>query len=239
MGSESRQMVEGFLSQNSFVSVNKKLLRVVGDCTTAVVLGELMSLSQYFRESGKTKDDWFFMRGESLIRELGISDYLQRKAVSNLEDMGFLESKVRGSPPVRYLKLNYKAIWKAVEQEAVTKVSAKAGKSKKAQSKKDFYEWLNVGMTKKYEKAVECFGNIPQMIGEFMYAWSQCHQFFAGKQFEWTSKEYGAIAPYLKGFYGGPKGIDYRNLFRYFNTDQNPEYALYDFITVDRLATEA
>lgn len=105
-------MLENLLSQDSFVMVNKTLIKEVG-LHEAVLIGELFSEYKNWRDKGKLTDDGFFFSTRTNIEEnTGLSPYQQRSAINKLIDLEMLEVKVEGLPATTYYRFNEENIIK-------------------------------------------------------------------------------------------------------------------------------
>jgi hypothetical protein len=231
MSDMERKGIESILSQDAFILINKKLFKVLGgDCPTAVLLGELISISKYFYETKKI--DWFFITVDSIERALLISDSVQRRSLSFLKEIGFIELEKRGIPQKRFIKINYSAIMKAIleEQEPIRKK-----KDEKSSVKKEFYDRVNDAMKLPYDEANTYFDNIPTNINQVMYAWSYLYDHFVGEVFIWNSASYGKLSYYIKQTYGKYRTLDFYNLLYFFESiDHNKEKGtINNFINFD------
>jgi predicted DNA binding CopG/RHH family protein len=95
-----------FLSSDAYISVNKKLIGLLGLQETALYC-ELISRYRYFRDKNMVDDEgWFFNTIEDLEGALNLSAYVQRNIICKLSKLGLLEMKNKGIPCKRYFKLN-------------------------------------------------------------------------------------------------------------------------------------
>ena len=94
------------IASNAYIITSKELARVFG-LNAAVLLGELASKHNYWEAHNKlTEDGFFFATAEDLEHETTLSAHQQRAAISKLEKLGIVETKLKGVPPVKYFKLN-------------------------------------------------------------------------------------------------------------------------------------
>lgn len=94
------------LATDNFITVNRTLAAIVG-LEAAVILGELASEYNYWRErDGLDEDGFFFSTVENLERRTFLSAHSQRQALGILQEMGFVEVKKKGMPARRYITLN-------------------------------------------------------------------------------------------------------------------------------------
>lgn len=213
MADENRKVVEEFWSSDSFISLNRKMLGLFkGDSSVVLLMGELISSSKYFHDL--TGEDWFFKTVESLEESIFMSKYAQRINFGILEENNFLETCRRGVPPKRYIKINYGTIRKAMTAGALPSRKA-TPKVTKAKTKAEFYLELNEAMSGSYDTARLCFGNIPEAIGKFVYAWSVAFAKGGRGAWRWDSPSYGTLAKYWKETYGVYKEFDYNVLLSY------------------------
>lgn len=94
------------ISTTGYISVNKELIKQLGlECAT--LLGDLASKYEYWKErDGLTEDGFFFVTAEYIEKEIGLSEYKQRKAFNKLEQENLIETKIYGLPKKKYFKLN-------------------------------------------------------------------------------------------------------------------------------------
>lgn len=98
-------MILELLRSDGYITVNKQLIKAIG-LIEANLYCELVSRYFYFDERGQLDEGGYFFNTVNDIEELlGLSKYQQSKAVSKLEELGLIETKLKGSPPVRYFRI--------------------------------------------------------------------------------------------------------------------------------------
>jgi hypothetical protein len=228
--SNSESLLLNFLSHDSFIQINKRLLQVLkGDVYSAVMLSELVSLYNYYKKRGDLKEGgWFFQTIIDVEENLCISDHIQRRALKYLEEIGFIKTKRMGSQPRRHFWLNFEYMEKAlINNETLKKIP------KMPNEKKEFYKKLNEAAYSSIPEFYVALHNIKADIGEFMLAWSWLYRKFMAKEWKWDSREYGRISNYWKAVYRNRKPFDYNTLLSYF-LSYTTDVSLYDFINFDR-----
>lgn len=226
MNSES--FVSGFLNQDSFVLVNESVIRALdGDCTTSILLARLISLHRYYADREQLIDGYFFQTVKNIQDKLGINDYHQRKSFAKLEELGLLSTKVIGSPPIRYFKLDFDKIQKIVlkETQIYQKPSKKVDKSQ-------FYTNINSNIS--WFRIDDVRGNIPRQTAELMFALSTSlgHR-FAG----WNPENYGILSRYYEKVYlKAKRPFDYRRLTDFLCS--NEPATVKSFIKFDQVQPE-
>lgn len=91
------------LASNSFITVNKELIKVVG-IEAALLFGELAGEYVYWVEQNQGES--FFSTVENIEEKTTLNDYQQRKAIKVLKDKGLIECKAKGVPAKRYFEIH-------------------------------------------------------------------------------------------------------------------------------------
>lgn len=94
------------LSTDSYLVVNKVLVKKIG-LTETILLSELCSEYNYYKDSGELEEDGsFFSTIENVEKNTTLSKDLQNKALQTLETNNIIERGVKGLPAKRYFKIN-------------------------------------------------------------------------------------------------------------------------------------
>lgn len=207
-----KEVVLTFLSQNSFILVNEAILRALeGDCRAAVMLQKLVSMHQYFEERGAIKEfGWFFQGIKTIEEKTRISEYNQRQAFNDLEEMGLIEQQLRDSPPRRYFKLDFSAIRRLVELEVNRIVYPR----KSSKTKDEFYRIINETGYDSLEAFSSACGNIQEDMIHFMYAWGKSYKKATLENWNWNTRIFGIWRTYWRANYL-VKPFDYNSLREY------------------------
>ena len=100
------------LASEGFITVNKEVIQKVG-LHEAIMLGELCSKQQYWKDRKElTNDGYFFCTKENFENETTLSRYYQDKAIAKLENLGIVETKIIGLPARKYFRINENALEK-------------------------------------------------------------------------------------------------------------------------------
>lgn len=79
----------------------------------AIILGELCSQYEYRNSRGELDEEGrFYCTVEDLEEKTTFSEYKQRKALKKLESFGLINSKVKGIPAKRFIKINEEQVLK-------------------------------------------------------------------------------------------------------------------------------
>jgi hypothetical protein len=219
-----------FLSNDSFIQVNKKLLQTLkGDVHAAIILGELISLYRYFKEKGRLiREEWFYNTISDMEASLCISEHIQRRVIKYLESIRFLSTKKIGSPPQRYFHINFDYIADTLLYDTPIKTFPVP-----SDSKKEFYRNLNESVYRSIPEFYLALNNIKKDIGEFLFAWSRVYKHFIFEEWKWNSQEFGKINNYWKEVYRNRRPFNFNTLISYFlSYPDKPN--LYGFINFDR-----
>ena len=92
------------LSSTAYLIVNKRLSKQVG-LKAAVLLADLISKEQYFINNNQIKDGWFFNTSVNIERDTTLTNYQQKKAIKKLEQLGFIQTELKGMPAKLHFKI--------------------------------------------------------------------------------------------------------------------------------------
>jgi len=174
----SEQYVLELLSNDTFLMVNKSLLRQLKDCDEAIVLTELVSAYKYFKD--QTTDGWFFQTVDYLERDLGMTYYRQCAAINSLIKKQLVQTKRLGMPARRFFKLDMRNI-QALLLDCAPVIL------KEVVSKKEFYTAITKART--YDEFMRATGNISEELSQMMWLWKE----HCRGTFQWNAKEFTQI----------------------------------------------
>tara|TARA_R110002020_G_scaffold212120_1_gene418533 strand:+ start:1010 stop:1633 length:624 start_codon:yes stop_codon:yes gene_type:complete len=97
--------MKNLLSSSAFLIVNKKLARTIGLKET-ILLADLISKEEYFIQSGKISDGWFFNTEANIFNDTTLTPFMQRKCLKTLEKYKIIDIKRKGIPAKLYFKIN-------------------------------------------------------------------------------------------------------------------------------------
>ena len=92
------------LSSSAYLVVNKRLARQIG-LNAVVLLADLISKENYFIINGTIKNGWFYNTSKNIERDTTLTNYQQKKAIKKLEDIGFIETSLKGMPATLHFKI--------------------------------------------------------------------------------------------------------------------------------------
>ncbi|QDP39433.1 hypothetical protein [Radiobacillus deserti] len=114
------------LSGNGFVMYNKELAREV-TANSAIVFGQLCSSYESFDSKDMLtrigSKEYFFLTSETIQEETSITYRQQRKAIKELEETGYIETKVMGMPSRKYFHITDKLTKNLIETSRTDKMS--------------------------------------------------------------------------------------------------------------------
>ncbi|HHB1770563.1 TPA: hypothetical protein ACOQ31_005646 [Bacillus cereus] len=114
------------LSGNGFVMYNKALAHTVS-VNGAIIFGQLCSSYESFGSKCmltiKDGKEYFFLTSETLEEETALSYKQQLKAIKELEQAGYIETKVMGVPSKKYFSITDKIV-----QELLSEVNPSSDK---------------------------------------------------------------------------------------------------------------
>lgn len=104
-----------FLDSGNYIAANRSLIKAFG-LHVAVIIGELASEAKYWKKRGQLEDGWFFSTVENIEEATGLNAYYQREAIKQLHELGFIETKYKGLPRKRYIRINGMNIIQTIAQ---------------------------------------------------------------------------------------------------------------------------
>lgn len=93
------------LASNNYIPLNRELVKLFG-IEEALILGELCSEYDYWRSEDKLIDGMFYCSINKLEEATTLSEYQQRKAIKNLENLGVIKTKLKKIPATRYFYID-------------------------------------------------------------------------------------------------------------------------------------
>lgn len=124
----SKELSRSILKTDSFLSINKKILKQIGIIPT-ILLTDLISKEEYFyKKNQTTKDGFFYNTMENIEEDTTLSPKQQRRALSILEEFNLIKTKLiaktpqKNYKPIKHFKLNYDEIISLLSKDSnVTK----------------------------------------------------------------------------------------------------------------------
>ena len=102
--------IQSLLAFGNFGHYHKPLMRLIG-LEETIILGELCTEYTLWEEQGKlTDDNMFYCSIAKLEYETSIKEKKQRAVIKHLETLGILETKLKGVPATRYIKIDESVI---------------------------------------------------------------------------------------------------------------------------------
>ena len=102
------KLIWGFLSDDAFILVNKKIARMVG-IHAAILLSDLISKHKYFCQK-KGESYWFFNSRDNIEKDTCLSGHQQRHAQKILVVNKLLVIKRKGTTCRNYYLINYRKL---------------------------------------------------------------------------------------------------------------------------------
>ncbi len=152
----SKTFILSTLSTDSFVPVNKKLLKYFnGDATLALLLCELISIYKYCIAHNMVNEvDSFPLSVAYLEKSLGLSHFKQQNALKKLQAENLVTVAVLGKPASRWVSINFEVLQSILSEKDPKQEEEKAQRN-------EFYSGINEAVkTKDDAKIYEALGNI-------------------------------------------------------------------------------
>jgi hypothetical protein len=128
------------LSGNGFVLFNKELAHEVS-VNGAIIFGQLCSSYESFGSKDmltvRKGKEYFFLTSEVIEEETALSYRQQVKAIKDLEEVGYIESVIMGSPARKYFHVTDKIIQQLMPKEEVSSDKIADLKESKEQEKSE------------------------------------------------------------------------------------------------------
>lgn len=109
--------ISKLLSTNGFIQVNKALIKKLG-LHEAILIGEFCAEYNYWEERNMLDDGYFYSTRDNIEENTGLSEHYQRKALSNLYELGIITIEKRGLPAKNYYKINFDALLSIIEKSS-------------------------------------------------------------------------------------------------------------------------
>src|SRR5699024_1048742 len=100
--------LNAILGKDAHWQVNKKIARYFKCNNTAILLSDLVSKENYFREKKElVEGEWFYNTGANIEEDTNITPHQQRKIIKNLVKAGFIETTLKGLPAKLHFKISH------------------------------------------------------------------------------------------------------------------------------------
>ncbi len=103
-GKNKFNTIAELLRPEGFRRVCRALEHAIGTAE-ASLYAELLGRGAYFADNNQLDDGYFFNTVIDLQIGTALSDFQQRRAIKQLQELGLISVKLKGSPPKRYFKL--------------------------------------------------------------------------------------------------------------------------------------
>jgi len=99
--------ITDLLTNDGYIIVNKKLIQLYG-LEEAIIIGELSSEYNYYKQRGQiTEDGLFYSTVENIEKNTSLSKHQQLKALKHLEEEGLIKVHIKGLPAKRYIEQQF------------------------------------------------------------------------------------------------------------------------------------
>lgn len=97
------------LANDGYIQVNKTLIKTLG-LHEAILLGELCAEYNHWELEGKLEDGMFYSTRENIEENTGLTEHLQRKAITTLQEKHILRVEKKGLPAKNYYGINVECL---------------------------------------------------------------------------------------------------------------------------------
>ena len=99
--------ISELLATDGYIQVNKKLIKTLG-LHEAIIIGELCSEYNYWKSQNKLEEDGaFYSTRDNIEENTGLTEHLQRKAISTLVENEIIYVVKRGLPATNYYIIDF------------------------------------------------------------------------------------------------------------------------------------
>lgn len=103
------------LGSSSFLMANKEIAKIT-DLECAILLSDLAGAYDYWNEKGLLKDGCFFRTQKDIETNTTLSSKVQLRCIKILTEKGFIKTKLKGAPPVKYFYIDIEFIKQIINQ---------------------------------------------------------------------------------------------------------------------------
>lgn len=94
------------LATRNYIIVNKPLAKLLG-INASIMLGELCSEYEYWKNQGKLEEgEYFFSTTSNIEENTTLTRKLQDTAIKKLKEIDLIDTKLMGLPAKRYFRIN-------------------------------------------------------------------------------------------------------------------------------------
>ena len=204
----------GELTKDAFLLVNEGLLASLeGDAYQAILLTELITLSNAFASSDQMKNNynWFFRSVKDVERDTGINDHRQRVAFTSLVEKGVIEIKLAGRPAKRFFRIIPSGVRELLGRDEPLPEPEELSKKQKQDL---FYKNLNESIEIGFSSFKNSIGNIKKPFAAFMYTWSLLYEKRFRTNWVWNPENFGKLS--IHWGKRKEKDFDYSSLAQFF-----------------------
>ncbi len=158
-------MIAKILGSSAFWVVNKTIAKSTS-MEAALMLADLTDKEQYFTARGEiTECGYFFNTSENIKEDTGLTYHSQKKALKQLTDIGFIETKLKGVPAKLHFKISENKILNFLKTGSKESLKQDLKKVKtnnnKSNNNKSTTTNVVVHQTSKEQEANDLFGKAP------------------------------------------------------------------------------
>lgn len=204
---DDKSLVMGTLATDAFTVVNKRVLRHFnGDGTLAILVCELISIYKYMTSHGKVDElDSFPLPIAFLKKTMNLSEYKQKRVLTELQAKGLVVVTRVGMPASRRVALNFSAIASILDEETEKE-------DKQKEKSKKFYDNLNRACNAKELSSKDFhdnLGNIREPLAGCMFLITKVIKDHSSLGFvEWTPNSVGTVKS-IVSYYHKDGSFDY------------------------------
>ena len=103
---DENYVLDSLATSSGYMIPKGLLIACEGDCGCAVLMAYLLNQRQYYKSHAQLVDDWFYATSPDIMTHTGISERTQYNLIKQLTEKKWIQCRVQGVPPKRWIQLN-------------------------------------------------------------------------------------------------------------------------------------
>lgn len=129
------ESIINLLASNSYIVINKYLLNELG-LNETLLLGELASEYNYWKQENGLVDGYFYSTVDNVKNNTTLTRYQQAQALEKLQQLDLVEVEIKGVPAKRYIKIKEESISKIFNNKMLKNLTTRSKKTSELDVKK-------------------------------------------------------------------------------------------------------
>ena len=103
---DENYVLDSLATSSGYMIPKGLLIACEGDCGCAVLMAYLLNQRRYYKSHAQLVDDWFYATSPDIMTHTGISERTQYNLIKQLTEKKWIQCRVQGVPPKRWIQLN-------------------------------------------------------------------------------------------------------------------------------------